>query len=383
MNRTFTLFIISFFFVSKISAQTKKVIVQEAYEALRNGNWVATTKGTYAYDNNCFMIHSLQENWDTTQNTWKNTYQSDITNDAVGNMTQTVAQSWDTISNSWIYYYKQLMSYTATNKYLRGDNYVYANGSWADDYKIYYQYNSSDLLDNFWGEYYDSTMTAWFHTNKARFIYDANGHRVESWGDSWDETVPDWVPYQHTLTHFNSQGKADTSINYVNWTGAWEPQARSLYDYSVAGVITRTDQFWNTTALVWDNRSQYDSYLDADGDKYQTINKSWNTATGQFEIYGRVTLTYENCGSVIPPAPSRPGLYSIIYPNPVGSELKFTLSGTGTAKYIITDISGRKLASGAFEGNDISIPVGNFAGGVYSIRFERGGVKITDRFVKR
>ncbi len=377
MKQIITLFIFIGFLHFTSPAQK---VETELSEYWHNGTWIKSQQNTYGYDENCFMIHMFSQRWDTASASWKNIYLGDRTNNNLGSMVQDIYQSWDINSASWLYSNKQTMSYTSTNKFHASEFFVYANGNWVWDAKHYFIYNNNDLLEEFGGQSYDTTTATWTWGSRARYEYNSNGLRTIAYSDSWDETSSSWLVYQQSFNHYNSQNKNDTTTTQLNWYGPWENYSRTILDYDNAGrMITTVSQQWDTASNVWINHYQGNYGFNADGTMNYLLSKYWNAATASWENSSRTTFTYNNCNA----SARESGLVSNIFPNPVGARLNLALSGTGNAKYCITDLNGKIVASGAFSGSDADINVGNLKPNLYFIILERENGKTVNQFIKQ
>src|SRR6185295_17718277 len=140
----------------------------------------------FNYDLNNNETHSLEEIWDG--NTWVNNEQ--YTKTYVGNkLESTIQQEWNTTSNSWDNIGKILYTYDNNGNVSIEEYQSWYNGAYFPNYRFVMTYNPDNTLQIKSGQSYVSAV--WTEVLKQSFTYDVHGNLLQllmqdkDSGNSW------------------------------------------------------------------------------------------------------------------------------------------------------------------------------------------------------
>ena len=174
-------------------------------EQYSNGNWVNSSKLSFTYDGNNYLIKQVQENWDISSSAWKNSYQFTYINNNDGTVQQNNMEIWGSpSSNSWNSYSRTIKTYNSAGKELTSTAEQYSNGNWVNSSKLSFTYDGNNYLIKQVQENWDVSSSAWKNSYQFTYINNNDGtvqqNNMEIWGSPSSNS---WNPYSRTINTYD------------------------------------------------------------------------------------------------------------------------------------------------------------------------------------
>ena len=247
-------------------------ILNTIREKLVYGNWVNSSKETYAYDASWHVIIYLVENWDTA-GIWANSWRSTDTYDSVGNMVSRRWENW--VGGTWVNTWRATDTYDFNGNMLDELMENWINGSWVNAWKDTYTFDSNgDVLTYLWENWANGN---WENYEKATYTYDLTKNNIlqiweiwgnETWSDSW----------KYSFT-YNTTGKIVAEL-WEEWiSGSWSNFRRYSDTYDNNGNrLSNIGEAW--TNLTWSNYEKFENTYNSNGkaltgDYYRWDGQNW------------------------------------------------------------------------------------------------------------
>lgn len=285
------------------------------------GNW----KVTYTYDLNGNIILAYDYSYDVPASIWIQEYKTEYTWNAQGNMELETEYFYDPVALTWVNSYKNTSTYSANGLYLDHSieqNWDTIQNSWYDTYKSEYSYNPawqlltalfyvndtattqwnqisksdysydtagfpSQRIDYFW----NSGSSQWENSDKREWTYDVAGNLVETTGYSWDFMGQVWTngskdEYTYNMAYtvndlilpYYTEKLIDEAVNMLvkeegsdYYSGSWHDSYAGSFYYSTVNIIGINEPALSKVT-VYPNPSK------------ESVRFSWNDGLEQYRL---------------------------------------------------------------------------------------------------
>lgn len=365
-----TLMLFFIFFLSSLNSMGQK-IQSSLSETWKNGAWEYLSQTIYTYDGNQYLIHDLTQAWDTS---WKDSFQTNYTNNPDGTVQQSISQSWNTGTVSWGNLQRTNYTYTAAKKQLTSESEIWFEPDWMFFIKETNTYDSSDYLINDLSQTYDF-ISPWKNANQTIYSNNPDGTVNQALLQTWNINV--WNN-TNRITYTYSGSKLVISLS-EKWNGTiWENDSKETYNYDSNGyLINSLSQNWVLGA--WKNDSQANITNYSDGSPYQIVSQDWDDVAMDWKNVARITMTYSSLSV-------KDNFFNesfTVYPNPAQEKITIKTNDTNRGqKYWVTDQLGRQFLNGTITDLETVIDVNQLAAGIYFIQMGQQHKKQTIKMVK-
>ncbi len=167
--------------------------------------WMNSTKTINTYDGSGYLTNSLTQTWDLISSTFKNSSQTNYTNNPNGTINFWISQTY--VGTTWTDNQRATFTYNASNKVL------------------------TEVLDN---------MSAgnWVHFSMDTDTYDGSGYITNNLHQLWDVVSSTWKDKSRSIYTNNPDGTPYQVVSQ-DWDGisAWVNTTRATFSYSPATGI--------------------------------------------------------------------------------------------------------------------------------------------------
>ena len=175
------------------------------YENWSGGAWVNYVKSTNSYDGSGYLTNNVFQLWDSSSSSWKNSSQTNYTNNVNGTTQQLIQQSW-LPTGAWSNSIRTIYTYNGSNQVLAMTTEFWSGGAWINYLKSTNSYDASGYLTNNLVQLWDSSSSSWENSNQTNYTNNVNGTTQQLIQQSWLPTGA-WSNSQRaTFTYTNSTG---------------------------------------------------------------------------------------------------------------------------------------------------------------------------------
>jgi hypothetical protein len=136
------------------------------YENWSGGAWVNYVKSTNSYDGSGYLTNNVFQLWDSSSSSWKNSSQTNYTNNVNGTTQQLIQQSW-LPTGAWSNSIRTIYTYNGSNQVLAMTTEFWSGGAWINYLKSTNSYDASGYLTNNLVQLWDSSSSSWENKRKA------------------------------------------------------------------------------------------------------------------------------------------------------------------------------------------------------------------------
>jgi hypothetical protein len=181
---------------------SSKKVLTELSEKNLGAAWQNVSLKTNTYDGNGYLINSLTQSWDIATSTYKNSSQSNYTNNANGTPSQVVNQTWNGV-NAWTNSLRFTYTYNASGKNLTTVTDQSVSGTWIAFLKELFSYDGSGYLINDLSQLWNTGTSTWGNSSQSNYTNNSDGTPHQVISQSWDGTSA-WINSDR-LTYTYSQ----------------------------------------------------------------------------------------------------------------------------------------------------------------------------------
>lgn len=306
------------------------------------------------------------------------------------------------------------------------EEFSWADNAWLRTSEIQFIYNSDNLLDTMkLREFSDNLLVTessnifiyneqnkvksiltvirendeWINTELTNYYYDLDSDRKSSEiRKIWDKKYGIWINSQNLEYKYDSSNRLETEI-YQFWSGAfWKNDLQYKYEYNEDGVLTKKVTFmpiYNDFRPAWS--VNYSDFQYSKASLIEAKNEFWGGENG--ELYSTFISFQFNSETVVAQAGRiaisyipvvETGINKIfgnknqikVYPNPSKGIFYFDSEMYEVNRWIVTDLSGKRIISKEQKERSGVIDLGNFQSGIYLLQvITDDGVK-TQKLIK-
>jgi hypothetical protein len=340
----------------------------------------AIEKDIYTLDNNGNVISTLD--MDYIGSGWRNYSKSENTYNTQNELIKTISATW--MNNNWENNDQFDFHYDA-NHNLAATTTTEWNGQWDSVRKVVSTFNTNNNTDSTLTMHWDNG--AWVYDSLTTYSYNAGALPDTVILKVWDGMSMEWRNHQEYIYAYDGNGN-NTSATYKEYqSGVWENTENLIYGYTGDLLTSSIYQQWNIDSAAFENVGrvllQYNTY------DQLTLMKAENwTQPGMWEFEPgdtQFTFYYEEYddGTGIKNVADAP--FFSLYPNPAKNLLHIEAGQNKIDRVSITDLSGRIVyeSEAGAKAAAKSIPVNDFADGVYMLQAESAGKHSAKNFVVR
>ncbi len=197
--------------------------------------WVNSAKGTYTYNAAGKMLTFTNHDWDN--GTWKVTYIETNTYDNNGYLITTLEESFD-LAGALIYKNRTTFTNNAGGVVQQaiGENWNLNTSTWITGGRTTYTYNANSKVSLETFDIWQSN--AWVPANKINYFYDASNYLIQNIMTYYQPANGQWINQQQ-LNYVNLTNGKIYQITYLYWnsnTNIWENSYRETNTYNSVGV---------------------------------------------------------------------------------------------------------------------------------------------------
>ena len=175
------------------------------YENWSGGAWVNYSEQTNTYDGSGYLTNQLVQLWDGSSSSWKNSSQTNYTNNVNGTIQQLIQQSWLT-TGAWSNSLRTIYTYNGSNQVLTLTYENWSGGAWVNYLKSTNSYDASGYLTNNVVQLWDGSSSSWKNSSQTNYTNNVNGTIQQFIQQSW-LTTGAWSNSQRaTMTYTNPTG---------------------------------------------------------------------------------------------------------------------------------------------------------------------------------
>lgn len=291
--KKFNLLFVCLAFAAGLQAQQKvQTIVLDSWTGT---TWQPSSRITYSYDANCFLITFLLESWDAGTSTWANYLLSTYTNNPDGTPSQVLQQTWNNGTSTWTNQSRITYTYTSFGKQATALSEYWLNNKWKNASRVTNTYDAGNYLINQLSEI-SLGGSNWINGSQTLYTNNSDGSVNQAVTQGWNFVGPWKDQSRITYTYYNNDpAKILTSLNEI-WDGStWQNGSQTINTYNVNGIET-TSLSQNWDGLVWVNSSLETSYYQVDGTTLESIiSQNWDNDNSVWVNATRNTITYGPC----------------------------------------------------------------------------------------
>ncbi|MBS1771347.1 MAG: T9SS type A sorting domain-containing protein [Bacteroidetes bacterium] len=196
-------------------------------------------------------------------------------------------------------------------------------GSWRNNIKYLYDYNSASVYDTTSIQNWDTTANVWTEVRGYKYYY--TGSRLDSivWKkkagstwvveardkytysgsnlsvhllEVWNDTMTHWDPWQQEIYTYTVTGAIKSyETNLLDFgTLTLQHSSRMEYVYTAGGNIdTLTYFYWNKLSLIWDGFEKHYYTYTQHNDKDLEMIDYWNVGTSHWDSYKWLNYVYD------------------------------------------------------------------------------------------
>lgn len=286
-------------------------------------SWFEFQKNTLVKDATAGVETSIEQNFNFDTGFIQNESKEERIFNSSGDIQEVVNYTWNNTLSSWEDQFRTQYFYSSGDLIL--EIFQTSDGTWVNNYKIEYTYNSSGLVET-------STKYIWDGADWEDFgvIYHSYNslNQLES-----DSVVQNGVTELKTTNTYNSSGQL-IQQDVFHWdSGLWQAYSRSTKSYNTSGLVSeQIEQMWADTGFRNNNRFTY-TYMGTEVD--EMIQFAWNGASWQ-NAFMSTTCSSKALGITEKKESIQ------IYPNPATDYLKTNYRGD----YSIYSVTGELIQKG-------------------------------------
>lgn len=290
--KKFNLLFVCLAFAAGLQAQKVQTQVLDSWTGT---TWQPSSRITYSYDANCFLVSFLLESWDAGTSTWANYLLSTYTNNPDGTPSQVLQQAWNNGTSTWTNQSRITYTYTGFGKQATALSEYWQSNKWKNASRVTYTYDAGNYLINQLSEI-SLGGSNWINGSQTLYTNNSNGSVNQAVTQGWNFVGPWKDQSRVTYTYYNNDpAKILTSLNEI-WDGSnWQNGSQTINTYNANGIET-TSLSQNWDGLVWVNSSLETLYYQVDGTTLESlISQTWDNDNSVWVNSTRTTLTYGPC----------------------------------------------------------------------------------------
>jgi hypothetical protein len=206
--------------------------------------------------------------------------------------------------------------------------YVWVDGVWLYDFKMEYDYNDEEQMNEYRGYQWNESSGEWQLYDREEYEYNEAGNIVLLTDYDMEETSQQWLAMgqrefhyddNHLLTHYDESerdgpgeewyftwrttytyddnNRLSSAIDYLYIIG-WSPFSSSEYSYDEIGNLIRYEEYNDDDAGGWVNDFQENYYYDENNRFIEYIAYDWDETDSEWVESDRETFTYQDNNNV-------------------------------------------------------------------------------------
>lgn len=220
-------------------------------------SWTDSRKYSYTYNSSNLMLTETVmiagagslENYERTSYTY----------DASGNMLTYEIENWNSTTSAWVGYYKNMFTYTPTNKRATAITQLWDGSSYKNTGKYTYTYDASDRYANYLYQTWNATGSVWANTYKYyKYNWSATGKCLSYTISGWNSgagTYDDFNRFAFTYDATNNMLTYTKEEYEFTIPGVWDKTVDDIYTYN-----STNDQLTNFSHKTFMDYTTYTTY---------------------------------------------------------------------------------------------------------------------------
>ncbi len=283
-----------------------------------------------------------------------------------------------TVAN-WMNYSREFYNYNSSNLIddIFWQDYDTLNGIWLDAWHDSMYYTGSDLT-LIQSVFFDSTSMNWVPISKVELTYNVSGKPLTQTRSEFDGTI--WEFESRDVYTYNASNQLITST-YDEWiSGAWHPITKDSLVYtssSMPALAITLD--WDSVTNNWKNKFKQEAQYNADEQLLLQERYTWNNSTSNWDTGGNSKFYYGN-NSSLNVTDAKLSNSIMVYPSPARQTL-YVANENGTIKQItITDICGNTILNQI--NSESKIDISRLNKGIYLLTATIDNKQYHTKFIK-
>lgn len=235
---------------------TNNKVAVDLLEIWAVGTWRNHTKETNTYNGSGYLTEELNQNWDTVNNVWVNSWLYNFTYDGQNNLTLRATKKWNANNNAWVNHGEDIYAFNGALMSERSNRTWDAqNNVWKNNYRYIYSYNNDNLLTTETYYLWDKNINSWKEAIRYHRTYNAAKLLDTYIGEQENGGV--WKNYQKITITYNGLNQELTNISQDWKNNAWENSTRTINAYNTSDdLITYTFEVWQPNTNSWKNQTK-------------------------------------------------------------------------------------------------------------------------------
>ena len=254
----------------------------------------------FKYNQNSLYRRELFE-YDSNLVAWRYYRVIEYITDSTDHQINTVYQLYNNATQQLENDYRDIYQYNESMQlvvWYRVDYWDLDSSAWDPQYRTFYHYTPSYLIDSTYSESWDASENQWVPLSYTNFYYnevDSNLSSIVFW--FWDPAQGKWYKSNRGLFFYNEQGQYYQDVEQI-WdtvSTQWQDNYRTTYIYDSLGRCTGwLFDSWDANQQEWISYRYEQFAYDEKGRKIQHLIKKWSNVADQFVNYQRGDYTYDN-----------------------------------------------------------------------------------------
>lgn len=221
-----------------------------------------------------------------TGGSWQNQNRTTYTYNTSNKITQVVKQNW--MSGSWNNSSKEVSVYDG-NKLTEFTTFYWSSGAWTENTKNIYQYNSNGDCNVTINK--NHSGSTWNNESKIEVEYDGNHRATQLIYFSWSAST--WHDLQKLLITYNSSGKKKEILYQAKSGSSWNDELKVKYSYEDGLLTTYSSQ--NFVSSTWENLIKKTYTYTSTTKKIKTVTYAdWNMGESDWKNKRKLNVEYNS-----------------------------------------------------------------------------------------
>ncbi|WP_430809851.1 MULTISPECIES: T9SS type A sorting domain-containing protein [unclassified Carboxylicivirga] len=361
----------------------EKDLINSQVQTKALNNWQDATRLQYIYTNEN-VVQQLEQRWDESNDTWKNTWTKYYDNNPVNGQLSIRYAEWK--DNAWqnVWQQKQLYSSAGHFQAYNTDYWDAGTNSWISYWKYDRVYDENGKLVEVVNQSFDADTRLWKDEWQVLQTYDASGKLLRQEIIDRDESNQQWENVRLVEIN-NAQPNIRIEVR-ENWDVAlddWAPSVRQSDELGNNGqLLERNLEQWDAILSDWLPYKRIVLGYNKDGIKTEESIYYYNSQTEDYDKYLKTVYHYQPMTASGEDVKEQEDFGLSVYPNPAENYLIMNYKGEAR-ELAICSMDGKVVHTQEVMASGRSIDVSRLKAGVYILLVKFEGGESTVKFIKK